>query len=455
MSPNVSIRLLAAQSDGRLLDLVSRGNERAFEALVSRYRAPLLRYCARLGLGDALAEDVVQHSLLKAWLALTGGTTVRAVRPWLYRIVHNLAISSIRVTHEQPGVLPETLEQGAIGSTPAGAEDRLAAREALGHVAALPEMQRHAIVLTAIEGRSHEEAASVMGITDGAVRGLVHRARASIRTAAAAVMPPGLHSWLSRGTEALPLADRSGEISAGAGVLGLTGILTKGVLVAATAGLVIAGGSAVQGRHHGRPHHIASHSAAVAGTVTPAAMDIAPSGSSSTRSALRAESRGNGRGGGDAGRHSGSKGSSRHGTTALPTTQTTVQSQSSDGAAGQDRHSSGRGDGSTGGRQEGHHGSGRSEGSGTSGSGDSGRGSGDSETGQASGSGGGGSSASSDGGSSGGDSGSGGSGSGGSSGDSGSEVTQASSGHDGSGSGGGGADQTSGDSSPKSTTEHT
>ncbi len=66
-------------------------------------------------------------------------------------------------------------------------------------MAALPDMQRHAIVLTAIEGRSHEEAASVMGITDGAVRGLVHRARASIRTAAAALMPPGLQSWLSRG----------------------------------------------------------------------------------------------------------------------------------------------------------------------------------------------------------------------------------------------------------------
>jgi RNA polymerase sigma factor (sigma-70 family) len=269
MSPNVSIRLLAAQPDGRLVDLVGRGNERAFEALVGRYRAPLLRYCVRMGLSEAVAEDVVQHSLLKAWLALIDGTTVRDVRPWLYRIVHNRAISSIRVTREQPGELPETAEYGALGATAAGAEDRMAAREALGHVAALPDMQRNAIVLTAIEGRSHGETASVMGITDGAVRGLVHRARTTMRSAAASLMPPGLQAWLSRGPDAVPLAERSGEITAGAGILGLTGVLAKGALVAATAGLVIAGGSAVQSsRHAGSHRHASLDTNAVSGAAT-------------------------------------------------------------------------------------------------------------------------------------------------------------------------------------------
>lgn len=59
MSPRISIRLLAAQSDQRLVALVKEGHERAFEALVQRYRRPLLRYCRRfaIGLGRRSASD--------------------------------------------------------------------------------------------------------------------------------------------------------------------------------------------------------------------------------------------------------------------------------------------------------------------------------------------------------------------------------------------------------------
>ncbi|HEX7609470.1 MAG TPA: RNA polymerase sigma factor, partial [Solirubrobacteraceae bacterium] len=95
MSPRASTRLLATQSDQRLLELVANGHERAFEAVVNRYRKPLLSYCRRMGLADSRAEDVLQQSLLKAWLALKRGTDVRELRPWLYRVVHNTAINAI------------------------------------------------------------------------------------------------------------------------------------------------------------------------------------------------------------------------------------------------------------------------------------------------------------------------------------------------------------------------
>ena len=47
MSPRFSLRLLSGQSDERLLNLARAGHERAFEALVQRYRRPLLRFCRR------------------------------------------------------------------------------------------------------------------------------------------------------------------------------------------------------------------------------------------------------------------------------------------------------------------------------------------------------------------------------------------------------------------------
>lgn len=429
MSPNVSIRLLAAQPDGRLVDLVGKGNERAFEALVGRYRAPLLRYCARMGLSEAVAEDVVQHSLLKAWLALIGGTTVREVRPWLYRIVHNLAISSIRVTREQPGELPETAEHGALGATPAGAEDRLAAREALGYVAALPDMQRNAIVLTAIEGRSHDEAASVLGITDGAVRGLIHRARTTMRSAAAAFMPPGLQAWLGRSPDAVPLGERSGEITAGAGILGLTGVLAKGALVAATAGLVIAGGSAVQGSHASSHRHAVPGTAAAASAAAPVSSSDVSLRSVLTRQSGLTSVGGHRHGGRGQNLLSGRRGHGEHRAAPLGgsgrTTQATSQGQGDQGSgqhlfsSPRDGSGSGSGDSGLGVREGGRDSGGGSEGAVVSQPG--GSGSGDSESSAGLEGGGGGSSQSGDGGSGGG---------------SGGEAKQSTSGGDGSGSGG-------------------
>jgi RNA polymerase sigma factor (sigma-70 family) len=251
MSPRISIRLLAAQSDERLVALAAQGHERAFEALVLRYRNPLLRYCRRMGLSDARAEDVLQHALLKAWLALVRGSQVRELRPWLYRIVHNAAVSSLRRSPERDRELTDAVAASA-GSRTSELDGALAVREALSGVAALPQMQRDAIVLSAIDGQSHNEVASALGITDGAVRGLLHRARTTLRSAAAAITPHSLIGLASRGTGAGgPGAERLAELSGAGGGVGVAGVLLKGAVLAATAGVLAAGATVGHAHRHG------------------------------------------------------------------------------------------------------------------------------------------------------------------------------------------------------------
>src|SRR2546423_12817712 len=82
MTPLMSSALLGMQSDTRLLALACDGHERAFEAIVDRYRRPLLRYLHQL-LRDDRAEDVLQAAFVSAWTALRAGTAVRGLRPWL------------------------------------------------------------------------------------------------------------------------------------------------------------------------------------------------------------------------------------------------------------------------------------------------------------------------------------------------------------------------------------
>ncbi len=267
MSPGIPTRLLATQSDERLLALVREGHERAFEALVHRYRKPLLGYCRRLRLSDARAEDIIQLALLKTWIAVREGAEVRDLKAWLYRVVHNTAVNAMRDSaHEGESFADPAHALEAHPPHQPGEDSQLdrglAMREALAEVAALPPLQREVIVRTAVAGHSHEQVAADLGITNGAVRGLLYRARTTLRTAATVLTPPQLLGWLAgRSEQGGPAPERLAELASGGGAVGVGGaagvggLLLKGGAVALTVGTVITGAAVVHlsaSTHHGK-----------------------------------------------------------------------------------------------------------------------------------------------------------------------------------------------------------
>lgn len=256
MSPSVSARLLLTQSDTRLVELARAGHERAFEALVQRYRRPLLGYCRRLLLPAERAEDALQQGLLQAWLALRAGAEVREVKPWLYRIVHNAALNMLRRSGYNYAELHESLS-GVSADAPAEDLDRrIAVRQTLAGLAALPELQREALLRTAVHGRSYEEAAATLGLSESSLRGLVHRARCTLRAATTALTPTPLLSWaLSAGGVDGSLTGRAVELGASGGSVGLVGALVKAGAAVVTAGVLVGGASAARHVHHTNGRH--------------------------------------------------------------------------------------------------------------------------------------------------------------------------------------------------------
>lgn len=192
VSPWLSDLFLRSQSDERLVFLARQGNDRAFTVIVERYRGALLG-CARRFSDPERAEDAVQQTFLKALAAIRAGTEVRHLRGWLHQILRSSAIdeaaraSQAAVLDDRPS--RDTLEDRV--------EHTLLLRTTFEHLAQLPRRQREALVRTAIDGRSREEIASSMGLSEGAVRQLVHRARSSLRTAVTALTPLPLVRWLS------------------------------------------------------------------------------------------------------------------------------------------------------------------------------------------------------------------------------------------------------------------
>src|SRR5215217_7500776 len=214
--PSPSITLLRTQSDDRLVALARAGHERAFEAIVERYRRPLTR-AARRVLPEARAEDALQQALLAAWTALRRGDEVRDLRAWLYRIVHNTALNALRVGGYDYAELEDSLRGS--DAPQEEMERRAIVRQTLTGLAALPERQREALLRIAVEGRSQEEVARELGVTEGAVRQLVHRARLTLRAAATAVTPLPLASWAAGagGAVSAQMSERIAELVGGAG----------------------------------------------------------------------------------------------------------------------------------------------------------------------------------------------------------------------------------------------
>jgi RNA polymerase sigma factor (sigma-70 family) len=379
--PSPSSVLLRTQSDERLVVLARSGHERAFEAIVERYRGPLMRAC-RHYLPEARAEDALQHAYIAAWRALQRGDEVRDLRAWLYRIVHNTALNQLRIGGYDYAELEESLRGGEAPQEEM--ERRAVVRQALTGLAALPDRQREALLKVAVEGRSQEEVALALGVSEGAVRQLVHRARITLRAAATVLVPMPLAQWAAAAGSsgaAAPTAERIGELVAGAGAGAFaTKAATVGVIATtAVAGpAIVTSGSDPPPQKHERAPAAQERRAPEAERVAPPPVRVRstpgePGAGPPSRQETRGRSedrpgpRRGGRNRGPGGTGSGSSGSGSSGS-------------GSSGSGSSGSGSSGSGSSGSGSSGSGSSGSG-SSGSGSSGSGSSGSGSSGSESG--------------------------------------------------------------------------
>ena len=184
-------------TDGELLLLLRRGDERAFVTLVERYQEPMLRLASSFVPSQAVAEEVVQDT----WLAVLRGLGAfegrSSLKTWLFRILVNRARTT--GTHEQrtvpvadpePAVDPARFDSSGSWADPPehwieAAEGRIEAGKLAGRIRvlidALPARQREVVMLRDVEQMTSEEVCTVLAISDGNQRVLLHRGRSRLR----------------------------------------------------------------------------------------------------------------------------------------------------------------------------------------------------------------------------------------------------------------------------------
>ncbi len=174
--------------DRELIERVARGDTSAHRQVFDRYYGRVLAFVRRRLRDDSLCEEVAADVFFEIWRNAGSFRGESQVHSWIFGIAHFKALSARRhqgqlkrssVIPTDNDVMQNYAEQEDLSET---LESRDEMRRMMRALKALPEGQREVIRLAFIEGRSYQEIADELGITEGNVKTRVNRARARLRT---------------------------------------------------------------------------------------------------------------------------------------------------------------------------------------------------------------------------------------------------------------------------------
>jgi RNA polymerase sigma-70 factor, ECF subfamily len=143
-------------------------DEMLVRTLYAEHAGPLLRYALHLTSGDRQrAEDIVQETLLRAWMH-PEAIAERPARPWLFAVARNLAVDAYRAKRARPHEVGEAALE--LVPAPDEAERALESWAVADAVKALRPDHRRVLLETYYRGKSVAEAALALGIPAGTVK---------------------------------------------------------------------------------------------------------------------------------------------------------------------------------------------------------------------------------------------------------------------------------------------
>ena len=153
-------------------------------ALAGELRPDLHRYCARF-MGSVIdGEDVVQDTLVRAFVVLQDLDEAPALRPWLFRIAHNRALDLLRSREVRMAEPIDAASDVAASAQPDPLEMLMrkeAVKTAVSRLVELPSLQRSVVILKDVLDESLIEIAALLDLTVDAVKGHLARDRAHLR----------------------------------------------------------------------------------------------------------------------------------------------------------------------------------------------------------------------------------------------------------------------------------
>jgi RNA polymerase sigma-70 factor (ECF subfamily) len=184
----LSEAVLAGTIDAALVARAQQGEAVAFEVLVVKYQRRVAASIRRFVRDDAITEELTQEVFLNAFLALPTFKPEGEFAAWLFTIARNAAISYLRSAQNRQDdrpmpALEDAGQDDRFGAAPSSEEEAMALQlfERIdAEVAALPDVQRRALLMREVEGLDYKSIAAALGQPVNTVKSHIFRARDAI-----------------------------------------------------------------------------------------------------------------------------------------------------------------------------------------------------------------------------------------------------------------------------------
>ena len=167
-----------------LVRALQAGDESALNKLMRKYQEPLFRFIWRYTGDEETARDLLQETFVRLYFGIRRFKPHAKFATWLYSIAMNLCRDYARSKQRRQSYATESLDAGDLHREVRGRSRRRCrcriARAAGGFGKAIKELPhdlRTALLLFAVEGRSQQECAELLGVSAKAVETRVYRAR--------------------------------------------------------------------------------------------------------------------------------------------------------------------------------------------------------------------------------------------------------------------------------------
>ncbi|MEJ2535588.1 MAG: sigma-70 family RNA polymerase sigma factor [Calditrichia bacterium] len=175
------------QEDKQLIEMALQGDDKAFEALLNKYRNLVFSIMVKMVRNHQEAEDLTQEAFMKAFNSLSSFNDEFAFSTWLMKIASNNCIDFLRKRklrtysiHEPIQYKDEKIEIDIPDHEPTPEKQLLQSERAKmiqSAIDELPERYRYVILLRHKEEKSYEEISEILNLPLGTVKAQIFRAR--------------------------------------------------------------------------------------------------------------------------------------------------------------------------------------------------------------------------------------------------------------------------------------
>lgn len=179
------------KSDAQLVKELRKGNQKAYEELISRYSEKAYHLASRMCRNQEDAEEVLQDVFVTVYRKIDGFQGKSSFSSWLYRITVNSALMKLRKRRQDRSIamedaIPDEEHSLVLKSDEGKGADKTTLRKQISTaleraIQELPDDYRPVFILRDVDGLTSKEVGKILGLSIPAVKSRLHRSRIMLR----------------------------------------------------------------------------------------------------------------------------------------------------------------------------------------------------------------------------------------------------------------------------------